>query len=196
MTGEYLLDFHHDDQGTLLLPAKCSVSVDCYDSDEVQRAVVSSIQECLYALALAGMDLRALDGISVALDTRLAACALQELPEGAVPLEMTDQPETFELARTVAVKRGEEFRFHIVLRSGLGLMALSSNPDQQALACGCIAHEAAHVEHEAHLYKCSPTFTGAIWTAATVPGRASSRRSTSGVNMQPAGQQRCFVLKH
>ena len=85
------------------------------------------------------MDLRALDGITIAPDTRLAACALQEVPDGTVPLEMSDQPETMELARTAAVKRGEEFRFHIVLRSGLGLMALSSNPDQQALACGYIA---------------------------------------------------------
>jgi len=106
------------------------------------------------------MDLRSLDGVTIALDARKAACELQSLPAGAVPLEMTDQPETMELARTVAVRRGDEFRFHIVLRAGLGLMILSPKPDEHSLACGCIAHEAAHVEHEGHLYKTFPEVYG------------------------------------
>ena len=156
MTGDHVLDFHQNQGGTLLLPKECGVSVACYDSKEVQRAIILSIEESLYALALSGMDLRALDGITVALDARKAACELQTVPDAAVPLEMSDQPETMELARTIAVKRGDEFRFHIVIRAGLGLMTLSSNPEEQALACGCIAHEAAYVEHEGHLYKTFP----------------------------------------
>ena len=55
---------------------------------------------------------------------------------------------------------GSEFRFHIVLRAGLGLMTLSAKPEEQALACGCLAHEAAHVEHEGHLYKTFPDVYG------------------------------------
>jgi len=136
------------------------VFITCYDSDELRDAIASSIEQSLYALALSGMDLRALDGVTVASDTRKAACELQDLPTGAIPLEMTDQPESMELARTVAVKRGEEFRFHIVLRAGLGLMTLSARPEDQALACGCIAHEAAHVQHESHLYKTFPEVYG------------------------------------
>ena len=160
MTGDHVLDFHENQQGTLLLPRQCCVSVACYDSKEVQQAIISSIEESLYALALSGMDLRALDGVTVALDTRRTACELQNLPDGSVPLEMSDQPETMELARTVAVRRGDEFRFHIVVRTGIGLMTLSSKPEEQALACGCIAHEAAHVEHEGHLYKTFPESYG------------------------------------
>jgi hypothetical protein len=156
MTDDYVLDFHQNKDGTLLLPGRCSVSVACYDSKEVKQEIILSIKESLYGLALSGMDLRALDGITVALDVRKTACELQSLSDGAVPLEMSDQPETMELARTVAVKRGHEFRFHIVMRAGLGLMTLSSKPEEQALACGCIAHEAAHVEHEGHLYKTFP----------------------------------------
>jgi hypothetical protein len=156
MTGDHVLDFHQNQEGTLLLPKECRVSVACYDSKEVQQAIILSIEESLYALALSGMDLRALDGITVALDPRKTACELQSLPDGAVPLEMSDQPETMELARTVAVKRENEFRFHIVMRAGLGLMTLSLKPEEQALACGCLAHEAAHVEHEGHLYKTFP----------------------------------------
>ena len=57
---------------------------------------------------------------------------------GPFPPEMSDQPETMGLGRTVAVRRGEEYRFHIVLRAALGLMALSSDPQEQNLACGCI----------------------------------------------------------
>ena len=98
--------------------------------------------------------------MTVSLDARRAACELQNLPEGVVPLEMNDQPQTMELARTVAVKRGNEFKFHIVLRAGLGLMILSPEPREQTLACGCIAHEAAHVEHEGHLYRMFPQLYG------------------------------------
>ena len=109
----------------------CGVSINCYDSKELRDAVATSIEQSLYALALSGMDLRALDGVTVASDVRKAAYELQDLPPGVVPLEMTDQPETMDLARTVAVRRGDEFRFHIVLKAGLGLMTLSSRPEEQ-----------------------------------------------------------------
>lgn len=160
MGGNYLLDFHHHEEGSLPLPPKCTISIDCYDSSDIRDAIASSIEQSLYALALSGMDLRSLDGVTVTSDARKAACDLQDLPAGAIPLEMTEQPETMELARTVAVQRADEFRFHIVLRPGLGLMTLSTKPEEQALACGCIAHEAAHVEHEGLLYKTFPDVYG------------------------------------
>jgi hypothetical protein len=65
-----------------------------------------------------------------------------------------------EMARTVAVWREKELRFHIVLRAGVGLMALSPEKDLQSLAHACIAHEAAHVEHEGHLYRTIPGIYG------------------------------------
>ena len=160
MGGTYSLVFHQNEQGGLLLPPQCSVSITCFDMTEVRDAVATSIEQSLYALALSGVDLRSLDGVTVTNDARKAACELQDLPNGAIPLEMTEQPETMELARTVAVRRGDEFRFHIVLRAGLGLMTLSAKPEEQALACGCIAHEAAHVEHEGHLYRTFPAVYG------------------------------------
>ena len=141
------------------------------------------------------MDLRALDGVTVALDARKAACEVQSLPEGAVPLEMSDQAETMELARTVAVRRDEEFRFHIVIRAGLGLMTHSSKADEQALACSCIAHEAAHVEHEGHLYRTFLMFMVVRWTVGIGPDKPSSRRLMSGVNMQPVDPRRSTVRK-
>jgi hypothetical protein len=73
---------------------------------------------------------------------------------------MSDQPDTMEMARTVAVWREKELRFHIVLRAGVGLMALSPEKNLQALAHACIAHEAAHVEHEGHLYRTFPDAYG------------------------------------
>lgn len=160
MSGNHILEFHQDKEGALLLPKRCSVSVTCDLTKEVQRSIVSMIEESLYALALSGMNLRALDGVTVALDARTAACKLQHIPDGMLPLEMTDHPEAMELARTVAVRRGNEFRFHIVLRAGLALMGLSSEPEQQRLASGCIAHEAAHVQHEGHLYRTFPDMYG------------------------------------
>ncbi len=53
-----------------------------------------------------------------------------------------------------------ELRFHIVLRAGIGLMTLSPEKEQQTLAYACIAHEAAHVDHEGHLYRTFPDIYG------------------------------------
>jgi len=47
-----------------------------------------------------------------------------------------------------------------VLRRGLALSTLSPEPEMQRLALGCIAHEAAHVEHESHLYRMFPDSYG------------------------------------
>ncbi len=151
------LNFSPDEEGKLLLPKQCSIATSCYESQEAGQAVAVAMEQILYALAFLDIDLRALDGITIARDCRAAASALQSMPEGQVPLEMTDQPDTMEMARTVAVWREKELRFHIVLRAGIGLMTLSTEKNQQTLAHACIAHEAAHVEHEGHLYR---TFSG------------------------------------
>ena len=70
MGCNYLLNFHQNEEGTLLLPLKCLVSIDCYDSTELRDAVAVSIEQSLYALALSGTDLRALDGVTVASDAQ------------------------------------------------------------------------------------------------------------------------------
>ena len=134
MTGDHFLDFHQNEEGTLLLPHQCRISIACYDSIEVQQGIASFIEESLYALALTGMDLRALDGVTVALDARQTACELQNLPDGIVPLEMSDQPETMELARTVAVSRGDEFRFHFSQVPAEAFTKSAASPKSKLLA--------------------------------------------------------------
>jgi hypothetical protein len=154
------LNFLPKGEGRLPLPERCSLDVSCFEEPEVREALAIAIEETLYAVALAGIELHALDGVTVAPDCRAAACALQNLPEGEVPLEMNPQPEVMEMARTAAVRRDGDLRFHIVLRPGLGLMTLSPEPEMQRLALACIAHEAAHVEHESHLYRMFPDSYG------------------------------------
>jgi len=114
----------------------------------------------LESLARTGMDLRALDGVTLTQDCAAAAAAIQTVPEGQLPLEIGDQPDTMEMARTVPVWRDEELRFHIVMRAGLGIGMLGTDPAMQSLAFACIAHEAAHVEHEGHLYRTFPGIYG------------------------------------
>lgn len=154
------LVFHPDGEGSLLLPSHCSLTVSCYDDQEFGEAVTAAMEQILYALALVGMDLRALDGITMSRDCRSDAMGLQRMPEGQAPLEIRDQPDTMEMARTVAVWREKELRFHIVLRSSVGLMTLSPEKPLQMLAQACIAHEAAHVEHEGHLFRTFPGIYG------------------------------------
>jgi hypothetical protein len=154
------LRFRPDKEGRLLLPELCIITTSCYETQDEREVITMAMEQILYALALVGMDLRALDGITLSRDCRADATTLQRKPEGQIPLEMSDQPNTMEMARTVAVWREKELRFHIVLRAGVGLMAISPEKDLQALAHACIAHEAAHVEHEGHLYRTFPGVYG------------------------------------
>jgi len=163
------LRFHPDKEGRLMLPERCGIETSCYETEEVRKAVSTVMEQILYALALVGMNLRALDGITLSHDCRADATALQRIPEGQIPLEMSDQADTMEMARTVAVWREKEMRFHIVLRAGVGLMVLSPDKDLQMLAHACIAHEAAHVDHEGHLYQ---TFPGAYGCPLECGGRS------------------------
>jgi hypothetical protein len=154
------LRFNSDGEGRLALPPRCTLDVSCFEESEVQEAISIAIEETLYVVAFAGIELQALDGVTVAPDCRAAACALQNLPEGQVPLEMNPQPEVMEMARTAAVRREGDLRFHIVLRPGLALMTLSPEAEMQRLAEACIAHEAAHVQHESHIYRMFPESYG------------------------------------
>ena len=146
--------------GRLPLPDRCSLDLSCFEEPEVQDALAIAIEEILYVVTFSGIELQALDGVTVTADCRAAACALQDLPQGQVPLEMSPQPEVMEMARTAAVRREGDMRFHIVLRRGLALSTLSPEPEMQRLALGCIAHEAAHVDHESHLYRMFPDSYG------------------------------------
>ena len=154
------LNFAAKGEARLPLPDLCSLDVSCFEEPEVQDALAIAIEEILYVVAFSGIELQALDGVTVTSDCRAAACALQDLPQGQVPLEMNPQPEVMEMARTAAVRRDGDLRFHIVLRRGLALSTLSPAPEMQRLALGCIAHEAAHVEHESHLYRMFPDSYG------------------------------------
>ena len=154
------LNFGPEGGGRLPLPKRCSLDLSCFKELEVQDALAVAIEEILYVAAFSGIELQALDGVTVTSDCRAAACALQDLPQGEVPLEMNPQPEVMEMARTAAVRREGDLCFHIVLRRGLALSALSPEPEMQRLALGCIAHEAAHVEHESHLYRMFPDIYG------------------------------------
>ena len=154
------LTFSPKGGGRLPLPDQCSLDLSCFEETEIQDALALAIEEILYVVSFSGIELQALDGVTVTSDCRGAACALQDLPPGQVPLEMNPQAEVMEMARTAAVRREGELRFHIVLRRGLALSTLSPEPEMQRLALGCIAHEAAHVEHESHLYRMFPDSYG------------------------------------
>lgn len=154
------LNFAPKGGGRLPLPERCSLDLSCFEEPEVQDALAVAIEEILYVVTFSGIELQALDGVTVTSDCRAAACALQDLPQGQVPLEMNPQPEVMEMARTAAVRREGDLLFHIVLRRGIALSTLSPEPEMQRLALGCIAHEAAHVQHESHLYRIFPDSYG------------------------------------
>lgn len=154
------LVFQRDGELADFLPATCGVGVSCYEFPEIRELVAVTLQGIFESLARTGMDLRALDGVTLTEDCASATLALRPLPEGQSPLEAGDLPDTMEMARTVPVRRDHELRFHIVMRAGLGIGMLGADRAMQALAFACIAHEAAHVEHEGHLYRTFPDIYG------------------------------------
>jgi len=156
MTEPSELSFNLNRDENLLLPDRCRLALTCFEAPEIREAIGMALEQSLSELARLGMDLRALDGITIAHDCATATTALQSIPEGLVPLERTDPRDTMEMGRMVPVRRNEELRFHIVLRAGLGLMLLSPEQNLQEAAFACVAHEAAHVQHEATLYRTFP----------------------------------------
>jgi hypothetical protein len=154
------LTFCQNETSDYRLPERCTITLDCYEPEELRKAVMATMEQVLTAMGAIGMDLRLLDGVTFARDCGAVANAMQVLPEGQIPLEMSEQPETMEMARTITVRRNTQLRFHIVFRAGVGLMALSAEDDQQRLALACIAHEAAHVDHESHLSRSFPHLYG------------------------------------
>jgi hypothetical protein len=154
------LRFHDADGGRLQLPERCSLSLTCYSSDEVREAVAEALEQTLYTVALLGLDLRALEGITMSENCRADAIALQRIPEDQTPTELRERADTLEMARTVGVWRDGEFWFHLVLRAEIGLMLFSAAEAEYELARSCVAHEAGHVEHESNLYRKFPTLYG------------------------------------
>ncbi len=139
-----------------LLPDACTLGVSCYQPSEVRQLIAVTVQQVFQSLARTGMDLRSLDGITMTEDCDATASSLRILSPGVVSLETAEQPDTFEMARTVPVWRDKELRFHIVMRAGVALGMLASDRAVQSAAYACVAHEAAHVEHEGHLYRTFP----------------------------------------
>jgi hypothetical protein len=148
------------DGGRLLLPATCVITAPCLPVREQRWATEQVLEGFVRQLAEIGYDLRSLDGFTLAHDCRATGNAMQYIPEGQVPLEMADQPDTMELARTVPVWREGVLRFHVVLRAGIGLMLFSEQEEMRQLSFASIAHEAAHVDHEGHLYRTFPDLYG------------------------------------
>ena len=160
VSGPDLLHFKLDGEENLLFPDRCTLSVSCYDAPEERQAIAEVLEQVLADSVRLGLDLRALDGITFAHDWKAAAAAIQSIPENHIPLEMDEVPESMELARTVPVWRDPEMRFHIFLRAGLGVMALSPEAEHRRVAYACVAHEAAHVDHDGHLWRTFPGIYG------------------------------------
>ncbi len=139
-----------------LLPADWRVSAVAPESPAQAEIIAQTIAGIMHVLAESGSDLRSLDGITLATDCKQTAAEIQQLRAGEIPLERAELPESLDLGRTVPVWRDDELRFHIVLRASLGVMAISGKKKDYELAVASLAHEAAHVEHEGHLYRQLP----------------------------------------
>lgn len=172
------------------LPSSCGIDTSCYHDLTIRQVVTTAVEQALNYFVTVGFDLRSLDGVTFTDDCRASACSLQQLPEGQPFSELGQQPDTMEMGRTVAVWREEKLRFHIVMRSEIGLMALSYERNDQALALACIAHEAAHVDHEGHLYRtfsdvygrpleCGPRFRETFLKAMDVWSEYAACRSSA-----------------
>jgi hypothetical protein len=138
---------------SLALPDEWSIRVPRYGDNVDGGAIAEAIDTLLRLLASHGSDLRSLDGVTLAADCRAVAAQLQKWPDDEGPTYRAETSHAVEMGRTVGVWRGTELRFHIVLQQAFGLLALSEDLEDCKLAMSCLAHEAAHVEHEGNLFR-------------------------------------------
>lgn len=151
------------DSKPLALPEAWTIATAGYASDGDNEAVAGIVDTLLRLLANHGSDLRSLDGVTLTVDCQKAAAQLQNWPDGNGPSYRKERGHVIEMARTVPVWRGAELRFHIVLQAAVGAMMLSQEHEDQVLALSCLAHEAAHVEHEGNLFRnCPHVFGGPL----------------------------------
>jgi hypothetical protein len=133
------------------------VDASCFEDAKTRSAAEGLLGETLRLLGILRFDLEVLDGATLSRDCRATAIAIQKPPDAScVPEDGIKLPNTFELGRTIAVRRGDELRFHIVLYFEIGEMLLSGDERQQAFAMACVAHELAHVQHEGRFYRKFP----------------------------------------
>lgn len=132
------------------------VDASCFADEQAASSLKGLLGEMLRLFGILHFDLAAFDGLTLAKDCRAAAIAIQKPPDEAYILPSVDLPSTLEMARTIAVWRGEQLRFHIVLHAEVGEMILSEDEEQQSLAMACLAHELAHVQHEGKFYRKFP----------------------------------------
>jgi hypothetical protein len=148
---------------SLALPEEWAIGVPRYGDNVDGGAIDEAIDTLLRLLASHGSDLRSLDGVTLAADCRAVAAQLQKWPDDKGPTYREETAHAVEMGRTVAVWRGTELRFHIVLQEAFGLLALSEELEDCKLAMSCLAHEAAHVEHEGNLFRnCRHIFGGPL----------------------------------
>jgi len=74
-------DFAPKGGGRLPLPERCSLDLSCFEEPEVQDALAVAIEEILYVVTFSGIELQALDGVTVTSDCRAAACACKTFPK-------------------------------------------------------------------------------------------------------------------
>lgn len=132
------------------------IDASCFEDEATGKLVALVTKEVLLSASLGSIDLAALDGVTFTWDFERTSAALQYVPQGKVLLERSSVPEVLDMGRTVPVKHSHGLRFHIIFRAGLGMLALSTDPDAQEHVHLCIAHEAAHVDHEANLERKFP----------------------------------------
>jgi len=145
---------------SLALPDQWSIATPELGNAGESGAIAETIDTLLRLLASHGNDLRSLDGVTLAVDCQAVAAKLQKWPDDKGPLYRAETAHAIEMGRTVAVWRGTELRFHIVLQAAVGLLMLSEEQEDQKLALACLAHETAHVEHEGNLFRSCPHVYG------------------------------------
>ncbi|NTH16655.1 hypothetical protein G6L99_31575 [Agrobacterium rhizogenes] len=99
------------------------------------------------------LDISSLDGITVAVDYDEALRGLDRGIEGLRPEERTNDGGLVGVGKSVVVKRGDEFRTHIVLLADhvcvLAFAEEDRNIEDLRTALAIVSHECAHVEEHA-----------------------------------------------
>lgn len=128
-------------------PARFSVSVKGFSSEDEAQKLGEAVGECIRALGRL-IDLSTLDGVTIAKDYDAALAGIDRGLDGLRPLERSDSEEMQGVAMSASVVRDGHVKSHLIFNAEMVAALIFADAPAASMqqAIGIIAHECAHVQ--------------------------------------------------
>jgi hypothetical protein len=128
-----------------LAPISFSYSLSIGGLDTAQANKLSALIQKVVDICNKGLDLTYLEGITVTPQYAETLANFDRGFQSSRPLKPTQEDFAVGAAMLVHVKRGDEFRCHLVIDAAFGAATVGDSPEYRSFGVGLLFHEMAHV---------------------------------------------------